>query len=167
MKKTLIILLLLAGCAQTGMIRSKIVTTYPDGAVTTTETVLRAPQNPRGSSSLISTTNGVTASLSASQSLADLEGVIQDGKNKRLLYAGCAALLLLGGIALALPNMLVSNKDAMLIMACGGAGFAVLRYVEASENYMGYVVPVAIVAGCVYISWQYISKKAKNDEKTT
>jgi hypothetical protein len=101
--------------------------------------------------------------MPASQSQAGIDRVNQDGKNTRILYYGSGILLLIGGLAFALPNHLISNLDASIIFLLGIIAFGSIRYIQASEKVMGVVLPIAIVTGGSYIGYTYVKKKRIHD----
>ena len=155
------LLILGTGCTTTSGISYKSLTEYPDGTVKTEQVTVSAPSEPQGASFIESYTNGLTASVSGSQSASELAKVKGDARNKGMLYGGCALLLLIGGVALALPNQLVSNKDALMVLGAGMASIAVVMWVDASSGIMTYVLPALIIGAVVYIGWMYYGNKQK------
>ena len=153
------LLILSTGCTTTSGISYKSLTEYPDGTVKTEQVTVSAPSEPQGASFIESYTNGLTASVSGSQSASELAKVKGQQRNKGMLYGGCALLLLLGGVALALPNQLVSNKDAMIVLGAGMASMAVVMWVDASSGVMMYVLPLLIIGATIYIGWLYFNNK--------
>ena len=153
---------LFVGCAIHSGIVYDSVTEYPDGTVRTEQVTVSAPSEPQGASFINSTTNGLRASVSGSQSASELAKVKGEARNKGFLYGGCALLLIIGGIALALPNQLVSNKDALMVLGSGMASIAVVMWVDASSVIMKWVIPALIIVAVIYVGWQYIENNKKS-----
>ena len=166
MKKWILMTVLIAFCttgcmarAKYGSITAKSTLTHPDGTIEVSETTLINPKDPKAGATVTRTDNGFSATISGSQSRADLAKVKGQQRNKGMLYGGCALLLLLGGVALALPNQLVSNKDALMVLGAGGASIAVVMWVDAAAGVMKWVIPAVVVFAVVYIGWLYIQNK--------
>jgi hypothetical protein len=131
---------------------------YKDG-FKTSKIVLRTPKYPLGDSYITLDGSAVTANVSASQ---DAKGIIgQEGKNKSLifLYGICGIIVILGVVAFAMPNNIVSNKDGLIICGIGGVSFAVVRWVEAAAPVMMWVLPIAAVCGAIYFVILWMKKK--------
>ena len=168
MKKWILLTVLMAFCAtgcmaraKYGSITAKSTLTHPDGTIEVSETTLINPKDPKAGATVTRTDNGFSATISGSQSRADLAKVKGQQRNKGMLYGGCALLLLLGGVALALPNPLVRNKDALIVLGAGGASMAVVMWVDASSAVMMYVLPALIVGAVIYIGWMYYGNRKK------
>ena len=163
---TLLMLFTLAGCAtnRQGGIKNKTTILKPHGTEITSVTEAVQPTNPADKLIYTNFYTGEYVGVPESQSAAQMEDAKQDGKNKRLLYAGAALILVIGAVAFALPNQLVSNYDAIIICVIALVAFGSLRYVEASEQVMGYVLPVAIVAGVGWVAYRYVDSKKKEDQ---
>ncbi len=149
-----LLLISLVGCSHPD-IWSKSITTYADGTSRVVKTLIRAPEYAADDSRVSVSTNGVVAWVSASQSATAVEAAKADGMSKKIVYGGLALLMILGAIALALPNSVVSNKDALIIIGCGIIGFAVFRFVESAAPAMGIVIPILVLAGGGYLFWQW------------
>jgi hypothetical protein len=152
--KRLLIVLFLAGCASSGTIKVKNERIYPSGVVERTEIALKPPTSPLGESYVTLDTNGFRMAVSGSQDVATISKAKGDSRNKGIMYGGCALLLVLGAVALALPNGMVSNKDGLIISGVGLAGFAALRWVEAASPVMMWALPVAVIAGAGWLLWK-------------
>jgi hypothetical protein len=141
-------------------IRTEKTTVHSDGTRVEERTTVRTPKYAKEGTYLNTSTNGTDVFLGASQPAKDIEGAIGDAASKKLVYGGLALIMILGAVALALPNTMVSNKDALIIMGCGVIGFAIFRYVEASAKYMGILIPLFALAGGAYLFWRW--KKTKD-----
>jgi hypothetical protein len=156
---------LLSGCAMLqGTIKNKTVTEYPDGRVVKSKTTAKLPTYPAGYS-IYTNAAGEYLELPSSQNEATIERVRQDGRNSRLLYFGAMLLVVIGGLAFALPNDLVDNRDASIILICGLLSFGAIRYIQAAEPIMKYVVPIAIIGGGGWVGYTYFKRKKDKDSK--
>ncbi|MHC5062162.1 MAG: hypothetical protein ACYTFK_13950, partial [Planctomycetota bacterium] len=154
-KLLLIAFIFMVGCTSTGLMTMTVEKLYPNGVVERTEIALKPPTAPLGDSYITSDTNGLRMALSGSQSEAGIQRVKGDSRNKGIMYGGCALLLVLGMVAFALPNGIVSNKDGLIISGVGLAGFAALRWIEASSPVMMWVLPIALIGGGVWLLLQW------------
>jgi hypothetical protein len=161
-KLVFISILLLAGCLsdERGSVISHSVTMYPDGVVKTTDIEMKSPSSPSGPSLITDTTDGVSITVSAQQSKAKLAKAEGSVKNKKYLYIACGIFLLLGGIAIAMPDYIIGSIDSFLVMGSAMASTALVFYVDASVKIMGYLIPVLIVVGVSFIYMKHT--KAKN-----
>ena len=153
----------LMGCAMQGGIKNKTVVDKPDGTRITSTTTAKMPEHPASELLYTNTITGESLLVPKAQSEAEIEDVKQDGKNKRLFYAGIALIFIIGAVAFMAPNHLVSNKDASMVCLFAVLAFGAVRYVESSEKYMGYIIPVLIVGGAGWIAWDWVSNKKKED----
>jgi hypothetical protein len=122
---------------------------YEDG-YKTSKIVLRTPKYPLGDSYIALDGQAVTANVSASQDAKIIIGAEGKAKSLLFLYGICGIIVILGVVAFAMPNQIVSNKDALIICGIGGVSFAVVRWVEAAAPVMMWVVPIAAVCAGLY-----------------
>jgi len=145
----------IAGCATVPKITYKNVTVYANHT-NTVDIAMEAPVNAKGFSGIdLPFEGGMRATLSPAQSKAGILKAKGNARNKWLLYLGCMLVIIIGAVALALPNKFVSNKDALMVMGAGGALIAVVTWVDASAGIMAWVIPALIVGASVYIGWLY------------
>ena len=157
---------LIAGCATVPKVTYKSVMAYADHT-NTVDIAMEAPENAKGFSGIdLPFEGGMKATLSPAQSKAGIAEAKGNARNKWLLYLGCMLVIIIGAVALALPNQFVSNKDALMVMGAGGALIAVVMWVDASASIMAWVIPSLIVGASVYIGWLYWRGK-KAVTKTT
>lgn len=150
----LVLVLLLAGCASPHL----TVDEYENGT-RTRRIALRSVEYPLDASYITLENGTLTAKLGASQDAKGIIGSTSQGKSLRLMYGVCGLIVLLGVVAFALPNQIVSNKDALIICGIGGAGFAVVRWVDASASVMMWILPVLVVGVALYLGWTWIKAR--------
>lgn len=147
----LVAALTVGGCTSPSTIKTELVRTYPSGVVEKVKTSLKGPEYAISGSSLNVTTNGVYGALSASQDAKGIEGVKGEAAGSKLLYGALALILTLSAVALFLPEKIVKNKDALLGAAISIAGYAIVRYTNASASVMKWVIPTAAVGYGIYL----------------
>ena len=153
----------LLGCAIQGGMSNKTIVEKPDGTKITSVTKAQMPEHPAHEMNYTNSVTGESIVVPPAQSEAQIEDVKQDGKNKRLFYAGIALIFIIGAVAFMAPNHLVSNKDASMVCLFAVLAFGAVRYIESSEKYMGYIIPVVVVGAGGWIAWDWISNKKKEE----
>jgi len=153
------IFILVAGCSSTGIIKHQQERIYPDGTVERTQTSLSPPKYPLGGSSITSYTNSLTAQISGSQDVSKIEGVKGRTGNSRIGFWICGIIMLLGVVGFAAPNYIISNKDALIVVAIGGAGLVILMWASAMSPIMAWLLPVVALGVGAYYLWRWIQSK--------
>ena len=151
----LLFVVLLAGCAYPNL----TVEEYQDGSKTR-RIVLRTVEYPLDGSQVTLEGNELTARIGASQDAKGIIGSKAQGRNMRLMYIVCGIICLLGIVAFALPNQIISNKDALIICGVGGVGFAVVRWVDASAPVMMWALPAVVVVVALYLGWTWLKGRS-------
>lgn len=154
-----VIITAFTGCLNPADISSTKTTTFADGTHVEQKTKVRTPKYSKEGTYLVTTAEATDVFLGASQKVKDIEGAVGDAASKKIVYASLGLIMLLGAVALAMPNAMVSNKDALMIIGCGVIGFAIFRYVEASAKNMGFIIPLIAISSVAYLFWKW--RKAK------
>jgi hypothetical protein len=158
--------LLLSCFSQQGECTIERKTTHLDGSVEESQVSFILPANPSGGSSLLFTTNcEFKAEFPATQSVSAKEKEKQQGKTDRLattMQWACVGLLLLTGLVAGfLPNFLVSNKTAMMIMAVAGLFAVLIIHAPDTAPVMKWVLPAGVVGAIVFVAAEWhLSKES-------
>ena len=164
MKATLFFfaLLFLSGCHFVAPSQITYTRTTPptNGTVVVEQVVVRQPDAPKQGAALSIAPASIEASTGAAQSEAKRIDASSRGKARRVLFVFCGLVLLLGAIALALPNYLVSNKDALLVILAGLVSMALVVWADAAATVMRWVLPVVVVLAAGYLAWIYQRNRA-------
>jgi hypothetical protein len=149
-----VIALCLAGCMSPDIVYEK----YENGS-RTARIAVRTADYPAGDSYIVLEGERIVANVSASQDAKGIIGAKGSSKGMVLAYIACGIIAILGICAFAMPNNIISNRDGLIITGVGLAGFAGLRWVEASVPVMMWLLPVVAVCGGLYLVVVWLSKK--------
>lgn len=158
--------LLFTGCMET---TNKPVSRYEkreyfESGQVKSETVaeLHADTQSADPSELALGTNGAfRATMSGAQPIAEIKDAEGRAAGKTILYACIGILAIISGVALFLPDRLVTNSDALLGIACAGGLYAIVTWADASSKIMSIAGPVVVIAFLGYIFWRkYIRNKS-------
>lgn len=153
------ILLLICILATMGCVAPSITYEQYEDGYRTSKVVVRTPKYPLGDSYIALDGQALTANVSASQDAKGIIGATGKAKSLLFLYGICGLIVILGVVAFAMPNGIVSNKDALIICGIGGISFAVVRWVEAAAPVMMWVVPLIAVGAGLYFVVIWLRKK--------
>ena len=169
MKNLLAILLIatLTGCfSGTSGIDYIRTTTLTNGVVVVEEIAVMQPSDPLEGAYLETSGIALYAATGGAQDVSKKQKVIEEGKSKRAAYMWCGIVIIMGGLLLmlgALPMINLtngkSNKIGLIMIGSGVAGIALIKYVDASASFMGWILPLAIVGSVGYIIWNHYKNK--------
>jgi len=155
----IIAIVVLSGCSSPSIMHE----TYKGGRILS-RTTLRTAEYPLGDSYIRLEGETITANVSASQDAKTIIGSKADAQSMKIMYGICGLIVLLGVVAFALPNQMVSNKDALIICGIGAGGFMVVRWVSAAAPVMAWVLPAIVVGAVLYLLYLGVLRKKVREQ---